>query len=395
MLKIAMWILRRWKINHMSCRPRDNQKTIVLASNYAWTVVNFRLDLILALQKEGFRVHVLTQTDGHENDLKEKGVFVHPLLISGAGINPFQELVCFFSVLRCLMTVRPIAFLGFTIKPVIYGALACRILRVPCILTITGLGTAFISKSWITLVVKFLMRISFTKAVVVFFQNSDDKDFLLKEKVLEANQVQLVPGSGVNLERFEQAPLLPKQNINYLFIGRMIKDKGIVEFVNAAKIVKKLDKNTTFALLGPAGVKNRTAVSIQKIKEWQKNGIIDYLGEASDVRSHLSDATCVVLPSYREGLSRVLLEAGAMGRPAIASNVPGCKDIIEHGLNGLLCEVKNENDLAVQMSKFASMPFETKVAMGNAARRVVESKFDVKVVCGLYINAVKKTVEKY
>jgi len=378
-----------------SMRNKAQNKIIMLADICARSAVNYRMDLIRTFQEEGFCVHVLTQKDGHEKDLIAEGVIVHPLLISRAGLNPFLEIICFFSMLRCLISVRPIVVLGFTIKPVVYGALACRILNIRHILTMTGLGTAFISQNWITFVVKLLMRISFANADIVFFQNNADRDLLLKERVLESRQVKLVPGSGVNLSKFGQVPIFQKKTINYLFIGRLIKDKGLEEFVNAAHLVKKTHQKTKFLLLGPVGVENRSSVSIEQFKDWQKGGIIEYLGDSSDVRSHLKDADCIVLPSYREGLSKVLLEAGAVGRPAITSDVPGCKDVIEDGINGLLCEVKNANDLAAQMLRFANMPFATRVAMGNAARDVVQSKFDVKIVCGIYVNAVHKIVENY
>lgn len=374
---------------------KAQNKRIILSSNYAWTVVNFRMDLIRSLQKDGFCVHVLTQYDGYEKDLIAEDVITHPLFISRAGVNPFLEVACFFSILRCLISVRPVVYLGFTIKPVIYGALACRLLNIQRVLTVTGLGTAFISQNWITFLVKLLMRKAFVNADVVFVQNNADRELLLKESVLQSRQAKLVPGSGINLSKFCQVPIAPKRTINFLFIGRMIKDKGLEEFVYAAQLVKKVHPNTKFLLLGPIGVENRSAINIGQLKQWQAEGIVEYLGEASDVRGHLKDADCVVLPSYREGLSRVLLEAGALARPAIASNVPGCNDVIKDGINGLLCEVKNGNDLAEQMKIFVSMPFATKIAMGNAARDIVESKFDVNIVCSLYVNAINKLTQNY
>ena len=361
-----------------------DKKKVVICSNYAWTIFNFRMPLIRSLTQSGYRVVVITQFDGYEKKIVNEVYKVYPLHISRKGINPLTDIITIYDLIKKLSFIKPDYFLPFTIKPVIYGSIAARLNNVPNIATITGLGTVFISRNWITSVVKFLYRFSLKKAKVVFFQNNDDKELFIRDGLVNPNVCKLTPGSGIELDKFKvyDLPNLPK--MKFILIARMLADKGIFEYVNAARYLKNLYPKISFQLLGPLDVKNRTAISKTQMKSWINEGIIEYLGETDDVSIFIKDSSCVVLPSYREGTSRVLLEASAMGRPIIASNVSGCKEIVEDGINGFLCKVKDSADLGKKLQKMILLPYESKVKMGLLGRKKIEIEFDQKIVCKIY-----------
>ena len=263
--------------------------------------------------------------------------------------------------------------------------MAAKIFNIPSIPMITGLGTSFISKNWITTIVKKLYKIALKNQKVIFFQNCDDKNLFLKESLIQEKQAQLVPGSGIDTQKFEYKKMIKHQKMTFLLVARMIKDKGIFEFIEAASLDKKNNFNVEFKLLGPKGVQNRTAISDKLIQEWQDINIIEYLGETDNVMEQIAKADCIVLPSYREGTSRVLLEAASIGRPIITSNVPGCKEIVDDQMNGLLCEAKNSYDLFKKMEKMITLTHEERVQMGLMGRKKMIAEFDSKIVNKIYL----------
>lgn len=363
-------------------------KTILVCSNYAWTLVNFRLSLLRALAAEGYQVHVLTQFDGTENKLGELGIELHDLRIDRKGINPWRDALTFFHILHVLRALRPQAIINFTIKPVIYGGLAARMLGVPCIGTITGLGTAFIRDNWLTRLVEGLYRASQRRAQRVFFQNHDDMALFQARGLVPAGRMERLPGSGVDLSHFQPQPLPAGKEVRFLLIARLLWDKGVGEFADAARQVRALHPHARFQLLGPLGVVNRTAISRKQVDAWVAEGVVEYLGETDDVRPFIAQAHCVVLPSYREGLPRSLLEAAAMGRPLIASDSAGCRDVVEDGANGYLCRVRDADDLARKMEQFLALGPEQWLALGQASRTKVEREFDERVVIARYLEVI-------
>jgi glycosyltransferase involved in cell wall biosynthesis len=237
-----------------------------------------------------------------------------------------------------------------------------------------------------------LYKLALKRSSCVFFQNQDDRNLFIQKKIVEFEQTHLLPGSGVNLEKFR--PSLKNQNyhrtqFSFILIARLIKDKGVVEFVEAAKIVFKYYPTVHFKLLGFLGVQNPTAISNEQITNWQQLPFISYLGQADDVRPFIEASDCVVLPSYREGTPKVLLEAAAMGKPIITTDVPGCRDVVEDNLTGFLCEVRSPQDLALKMCQMIELSADDRSKMGNRGRLKMEKQFNEKIVIDRYLEVIR------
>ncbi len=371
----------------MNC---NQENTVLICSNYGWTIFNFRLPLIKSLKKNGYKVVVVTQYDGYEKQIAKYVDKIQPLFISRKGINPFYDLITLTHLFVNVLKARPNHLLLFTIKPVIYGSIVGRLLRISSYSTITGLGTAFISNTWITKIVKILYKTALYKSKAVFFQNTDDRDIFLTEKLVSHNHIKMVPGSGIDLSKFKETQLLDSNPFIFTLIARMLWDKGINEFIEAARAIKQTNPDVIFQLLGPINVENRTAIPIKKMNEWIDDGIIQYLGETNNVVKFIQNTSCVVLPSYREGTSRVLLEAASMCRPIIATDVPGCREVVEDGYNGYLCEPKNSEDLANKIQNMILLPFSERKKMGLNGRIKVSKEFDQSIVSSIYLEAIKE-----
>jgi glycosyltransferase involved in cell wall biosynthesis len=359
-------------------------KSIVICSNYAWTIYNFRMSLIKSLNRSGYRVIVITQFDGYEKKIAKEVDQIMSLYISPKGINPLKDIYTFYDLFKKLSLIKPYSLLLFTIKPVIYGSIAARVMNIPCIPMITGLGTVFISRNLLTKIVKFFFRLALKKSAVVLFQNTDDKELFIHEKLVNPKVCKLTPGSGIELDRFKFQSLPNETNLTFILIARMLKDKGVAEYVEAAKQLKISFPKTRFTLLGPLDVENRTSISKNEMNMWTKEGVVEYLGVTDDVRAFIKKSSCVVLPSYREGISRVLLEASAIGRPIITSDVTGCREVVEDGINGFLCKPRNAHDLRDKMQKMIELSYANKVKMGLLGRKKIEKEYDQKIVSNIY-----------
>jgi len=346
------------------------------------------MPLIRRLNQEGYKVCVLTQFDGYESLIAKEVDQIKPLFISRKGVNPFVDLFTILDFVKYFIRLKPALILFFTIKPVIYGSIAARLVKVRTIVMITGLGTAFIADAWITKIVKALYRFALSSVSSIFFQNIDDKNLFVSQKLVDLRVCRLTPGSGVDLDKFAYAELPNTSDTVFLLIARMLWDKGIGEFVDAARIIKGRYPNARFQLLGPLGVENRTSISNSTMVEWETAGLIEYLGETDDVAYYIERACCVVLPSYREGTSRVLLEAAAMCRPLIATDVPGCREVVDDGITGFLCKSRDAVSLARKIELMLKLPYETRKVMGAKGREKVENEFNQDIVCDLYIEEI-------
>jgi len=367
----------------MGAAPRR----VVLAANSSWNIVNFRAGLIEALKREGYEPVVVAPLDeAAESRMGELGVERIVVGIERSGLNPIADLWLLGEYRRILKRLGPAAVLGFTIKPNIYGCIAARSLGVPAIANISGLGTVFIKRGALLALVTRLYRFALSRTAVVFFQNPDDRALFIERRMVRPEQARLLPGSGVDLERFAPAPQ-PLSPPTFLLIARLLGDKGVREFVEAARMLRPGLPEARFQLLGPIDGGNRTAISRAELDEWIAQGLVDYLGETDDVRPYVAAASAVVLPSYREGLPRSLLEAAAMARPLIATDVPGCREVVEDGTNGFLCRVRDSESLAKAMKNLAEMPVSRRSAMGEAARRKVQDQFSETVVIRAYLDA--------
>ena len=367
----------------MGAAPRR----VVLAANSSWNIVNFRAGLIRALKREGYEPVVVAPLDeAAESRMGELGVERIVVGIERSGLNPIADLRLLGEYRRILKRLRPAALLGFTIKPNIYGCIAARSLGIAAIANISGLGTVFIKRGLLLAFVTRLYRLGLSRAAVVFFQNPDDRALFIERTMVRPEQARLLPGSGVDLDRFAPAPQ-PLGPPTFLLIARLLGDKGVREFVEAARSLRAELPDARFQLLGPIDEGNRTAIARAEIDAWVGQGVVDYLGETDDVRPFVAAASAVVLPSYREGLPRSLLEAAAMARPLITTDVPGCREVVEDGINGFLCEVRDSESLAKAMRKLAEMPVSKRSAMGDAGRRKVQEQFSETVVIRAYLDA--------
>lgn len=365
------------------------QKKIVLISNYAWTVFNFRLPLIQFLRSRGFHVVVLTQYDGYEKKIRPHVDDIHNLLISRRGMNPFFEICSLLFIGYQLYRLRPHYVLAFTIKPVLYSSLVSKVLALRVVPMITGLGTSFLHGPLLRSFIIMLYRWCLNKSYAVIFQNTNDRDIFISCNIIKHHQSLISPGSGIDLDYFQPQKIQLKKGLEFLFVGRLIKDKGIKEFLEMAKMVKGKYSNVTFKILGPLAVENRSALSGSELEEITSLGFVTYLGDALDVRPHIAACDCVVLPSYREGMARVLIEAGALGRLCITSNVTGCRDIIIDGFNGFLCEPRSVDSLVVQVERLICLSDQELEVMRANAVDLVKTKFDQKIVFDIYENILK------
>jgi glycosyltransferase involved in cell wall biosynthesis len=365
-------------------------RRVVLAGNSSWNIVNFRSGLIHALKAAGYEPVVIAPIDpAAEQRMADLGVERIVIGMERSGLNPLADLRLMLTYHRLLRDLRPIAYLGFTIKPNIYGGIAARFASVPLIANISGLGTVFIKRGPLLALVSRLYRFAFKRAAVTFFQNPDDLALFVERGLVGQAQAQLLPGSGVDLEQFRPAAPAPGVT-TFLFIGRLLGDKGVWEFVQAARIVHADIPGVRFQLLGPIDEGNRSAVGRGEVDRWVAEGTIEYLGATEDVRPFIERATAVVLPSYREGLPRSLLEAAAMARPVIATDVPGCRELVEPGINGFLCAARDSQSLAKAMKMMLKTSTDERAQMGAASRRMVEKGYSQSVVIGAYLDALGK-----
>ena len=358
---------------------------IVMTANAAWNVWNFRRPVISALQADGHQVCVLAPPDDAVTALETAGCTVIPLKMDVKGMNPARDLGLVFRYGRHFRSLRPDAVLGYTIKPNLYGAFAARRAGVPFLPNVTGLGTAFLSGGPLQRVAVGLYRGAFRGLPVVFFQNHDDRDLFLSQRIVGHDQVRVLPGSGIDFDRFPAAEMPAGDGLPvFLLIARLLRDKGVVEFVEAARLVNAAGAVARFRLLGALGAENRTAIPPETVAAWQAEGVVEYLGQTDDVRPFIAAATCVVLPSYREGAPRTLIEAAAMARPLIATDVPGCTAVVEHGTTGFLCAVRDAGALAGAIRQFLSLDPTARAQMGQAGRRKMEREFDQALVADAY-----------
>lgn len=358
---------------------------IIFSSNIAWSIFNFRLKLLKSLQEDGHEIYTVAFPDEYSEKLKEQGFGFVPINLNNNSTNPFEDLKSIYSYYCIYKKIRPDVICHNAIKPNIYGTIAAGMLKIPVVNNISGLGTLFIKKSFSTQIAKLLYKFSQRKASKIFFQNKDDLNLFLENKLIDHSKAQVIPGSGVDTSRF--VPNEAKKDgldFTFLFIGRLLYDKGIREYVDAVKMLKDKYPKTKFSILGPLYENNATAISKKTLTSWINSDTIIYLGHTDRVEEVMKEVDCVVLPSYREGLSKVLIEASSIGLPIVTTDVPGCRDVVIDNETGFLCEVKNSIDLADKMEKMLLLSTEERLKMGNYARERAIEVFDEKIIIGHY-----------
>lgn len=367
----------------------DGRRTIVISANSFWNIANFRGGLIRALAGAGYR-SIIAAPDADADWARDAGAEAIAVAVDRSGLNPLTDAGTLLAFWKLLRRAKPAIFLGFTVKPNIYGSLAASMSGIPALPNISGLGTAFIRHGLLSRFVTLLYRFALGGAKIVFFQNPDDRDLFVARGIVSADRARLLPGSGVDLDRFAPAEQAGEGPPVFLMIGRVLGDKGVHEYVEAAGSLRAKYPAWRFQLLGPCDEGNRTAIPRHLLDQWVNDGVVEYLGEAADVRPHIVQASALVLPSYREGLPRSLLEGAAMARPLIATDVPGNRHLVDHQINGLLCEARNAASLAEAMEQFGLMSGERRADMGAAGRAKVEREFDEGLVVRAYLDAIRQ-----
>ena len=367
-----------------------HDKTVCISANTCWYLINFRGGLIRKLVSNGCRVVAAAPSDEKFSKAVEAlGCKLVPLTIRSDRVTPAGELLLFFQYLWICLRYRPDVMLLFTMKPVILGSFACLLCRCRYICTLTGMGSFFLRSRVTKLVLKLLLKGSLIRASKIFVQNTEDRDYVTDLTLRHQTPIELVCGSGVNLETFSFRPMTDEGKPIFLLVARIIRDKGICEFFEAAKIIRNKGINAGFLIAGPLGVNNPTSLSSGDFQSLLSDDFVSYLGEVENVKDYIAEASCVVLPSYREGLSRVLLEASAVGRPIITTNVPGCRDLVTNGFNGFLCAARNPHKLAEAMTKFINLPFLEQQQFGQNSRQLAEQQYSEERVVSAYISSLR------
>lgn len=365
-------------------------KHVALVANTTWCIHQYRNGVLRHLVREGVRVSVIAPDDDTSALIRELGGETHHLRMDAKGSNPMSDFDCFRQLLKLYAELRPDHIFHYTIKPNIYGAIAARLSRIPSTAVITGLGFAFLNNNLQARAARGLLRIALRSPKEVWFLNADDAQEFQSRKLVSVERSVLLPGEGVNTDFFAPQPKQCHDELKrfrFLLIGRMLWDKGVAEYVEAARQIRKTAPHIIFQLLGPADVLNPSAISRSELAQWEKEGVIEYLDSTSDVRPAIANADCIVLPSYREGMSRTLLEAASMQRPIVASDVPGCRDIVHDGITGKLCQPRDVTSLRDAMLAVAALPEDTRRQMGKAARDDTIERFSEERVVGFYVKA--------
>ncbi|MGL4357098.1 glycosyltransferase family 4 protein [Cetobacterium somerae] len=357
---------------------------IFFTANVLWDIYIFRYGVIKALIDDGHEVIAVAPKDSRIDFPKELGVRHIPIELSLRGINPVKDFQLFLQLKNIYIEEKPDIIFHYTIKPNIYGTLAAKCAKIPSIAVLTGLGYSFVEGGIVSKIAKTLYKISLNYSKEVWVLNQDDRKRLMDENIVNEKKIFILPGEGVNTEKFKPILRKPNKELIFLMVARAFYDKGVREYVEAARIIKEKKYEVKFLFLGALGGDAANGVNEAKMSEYEKAGILEYLGHRKDVENVINSSDCVVLPSYREGISKVLMEAASMEKPIIATNVTGCKEIIEDKKNGYLVNVKDSIDLSEKIERFINLSNEERDEMGRNGRKKILNEFDEKIIIEIY-----------
>lgn len=360
-----------------------------MSANTSWYLYNFRRSTIQTLFDEGWKVICLAPRDEYSERLFGLGAVWFDLPMDNRGGNPIRELRLFLRFIHYYRKHRPVAAFHFTIKNNIYGTWAARLFGIPSVMNISGLGTAFIRSGWLAWVARTLYKSTLSLAHHVFCQNAEDYEMLDRLDLVSSTRLSLLPGSGVDIDRFHPSLLVDRDHSEpfcFLYSGRILKDKGLIELIEAVAGINEENIRCKLHLYGFLDADNVSAISSDIVEEWSSLPGIHWEGTSDSMELAYSHCDCVVLPSYREGMPRSLLEAGAMGLPVVATDVPGCRHVIENGVNGLLCEPRSADSLRAALEKMLCLSGESRKEMGRMGRARVEAHFDERRVVSVFID---------
>ncbi len=350
---------------------------ILILANSDIGLYNFRKELIDRLLSDGNEVYISLPDGDKVRFLEEMGCKFIDTKIDRRGINFVTDLKLLKTYFKIVKNVKPDIVITYTIKPNIYGGLVCRIKNISYFCNITGLGTAFQNDNWLKKVSIILYKLALRSVRQVFFENCENRDICVGNKIIPLQKTCLLNGAGVNLDDFPFVPYPPEDEIRFLFVGRVMKEKGIEEFCEAAERMKQKYSNIYFDIVGPMEDNYK-----DYMEKYHSMNIVNYYGFQADVRAFIEKSSCFVLPSYHEGMANTLLECGAMGRPLITSNIHGCMEAVQDGLNGFLCNVKDVESLCEKMEAFVALSYEDRRKMGENSRSFIADKFDKNKVVG-------------
>lgn len=361
---------------------------IAFVGNTSFSLYNFRLGVIKSFVAKGHQVFAIAPTDKYSDLFEAENITFINININGKGTNIFTDILLLSKTIK-LYNQNSFDFVfHYTIKPVIYGSLTCRLLRIQTIAITTGLGYTFDSNNLLSKFVSFLYKISLSKVSEVWFLNSDDKNEFIKRKIVSESKTFILDGEGVNTELFSPS----KKEINqgkfiFLLLSRLVKEKGVEEFALASEILKSKYPTIECQILGIRDIDNPHNIPFEKITEWIDKRIINYLGADIDVRKYIANSDCVVLPSYyREGIPRCLMEGMSMERPIITTDNVGCNELIQNDINGLICKPKDIEDLALKMEEMFLMDDKKRIQFGANGRELILRRFDEKNIIKTYID---------
>lgn len=374
-----------------------SKKTVTIVYNTAIYVYKFRMNLIKKLQDKGYHIVVMAPYDSYVEKLKSHGIEHYDIQMSQYGMNPIKEIATIYQYWKAFKNIKPVLSLHYTIKPNIYGNIAALFSNTPVINNIAGAGKAFADNNKpLTFLIENLFKFAFSASNKVFFQNNDDMNLFLKHKLVSKEKSERIPGSGVDLKKFTVSKTEKNNNeIVFLFIGRLLIQKGIGDYLEAAANIKNEYKNIKFLIVGEHE-DYEDYIETNILNNYCDGTIIKYLGRVSPDRMPeiLNGSDCVVLPSYyREGVPRSLLEAAAMGKPIITTNSVGCKEVVDEEYNGFKCNPKDTKCITIAMKKLIEMPKEKRIVMGNNGRLKMEKEFDENYVLDRYMKAISKISE--
>lgn len=361
---------------------------VAIVLNTSWNIYNFRMNFVKKLIEQGHEVHTVAPIDKYTHHLVEAGCIHHKVRMDSRGANPIKDFALIIELWSIYRKMKPGIVLHYTVKPNVYGTLAATLLKIPVVNNVCGLGTVFLKKNLVSAIAITLYRFSFKFPKKVFFQNADDMQLFLSRKLVAADTVDLIPGSGIDLQKFQPMEFTRNESFTFLLISRLITDKGILEYIEAVKKLRLLGMDARFQILGAKDPEHARGIKESVIDQWISEGTIEYLGTTDDVRLFIEKADCIVLPSYREGAPRTLLEAASSAKPIIATDVPGCHHVVSHKVNGLLCKMKDVDDLAAKMGEMASYSDEKLKEFGTNGRNKMVNEYSEVVVIDKYLQTV-------
>ncbi|HSZ72426.1 MAG TPA: glycosyltransferase family 4 protein [Cytophagaceae bacterium] len=371
------------------------QKTIAILVNTSWNIYNFRMNIVNALTDKGYKVLCIAPKDNYSERLIAKDVQYVPVSMQNRGVNPIQDFLLCIRLWKIFKQYKPDVVLQFTIKPNIYGSMAAGLLGIPTISNVSGLGTVFLNNKLSSRIAMLLYRMAFRFPFKVFFQNQEDQKLFIDSHLVKGDNTALLPGSGVNLQRFVFSTYKRQIPFVFLMASRLIIDKGLFEYLEACSIVKaKLGQDVECWLQGSPADSEASGITKDNLKEVLSQYPVRYFSFTDSIEEFIKKADVLVLPSYREGLARVLLESAALGKPLIATNVAGCREVVKNEFNGLLCNVKDAGDLSRAMiALYEKSEIELQL-LGKNSRALVEKEFSDEIVSNIYLRTIEEALKK-